>query len=58
MPNPESVLHIHNVNGDVVQPVDPVGDVLYSYENDAFGVEIAPTDAAVDKNPFRYDGES
>ena len=50
-----STYYLHNAHGDVVQLTDDVGDVVRSYEYDAFGVETNP--ASSDSNPWRYCGE-
>lgn len=45
----------YNGHGDVVQLTNASGNVVRSYEYDAFGNELNPT--AGDNNPFRYCGE-
>lgn len=47
--------YLYNAHGDVVQLCDESGDVLRSYDYDAFGVQKAS--AAEDTNSFRYCGE-
>ena len=47
--------YMYNAHGDVEQLTDATGNVVKSYEYDAFGVEKNPDPA--DNNPFRYCGE-
>jgi YD repeat-containing protein len=47
--------YVFNGHGDVVQLTDSNGNVVRTYDYDAFGVENSPDEA--DTNPFRYCGE-
>jgi RHS repeat-associated protein len=47
--------YLYNAHGDVVQLVDEDGEILRTYEYDAFGNEKDPDGA--DTNYFRYCGE-
>ena len=56
--------YLFNARGDVVQRVSDQGNILHTYQYDAFGNEIETTKSgghgstgSVDSNPFRFAGE-
>ncbi len=51
----EKRYYAYNSHGDVVQIIDESGEVIKTYEYDAFGNEVRPD--RKDDNPFRYAGE-
>ena len=51
----EKTYYHQNAHGDVILLTDEMGDILRSYEYDAFGREWGALDT--DNNPFRYCGE-
>ncbi len=50
-----SAYYLYNIHGDVIQLVDTSGNLLKTYDYDAYGNEI--TRDLNDTNPFRYCGE-